>query len=62
MATPCATCGGMGVCPTCQGTGIEEFPWRDPVLCGSCGGQGHCAACSGSGEAPLVNPQDPTYT
>ena len=62
MATPCTSCGGMGVCPHCLGRGVEEFPWRDSSLCAGCGGQGICSACGGSGEAPLVKPNDPTYT
>ena len=62
MGTACAACGGMGVCPRCLGHGVEEFPWRDAALCEHCGGQGICAACDGRGEAPLVKPDDPTYT
>jgi len=62
VATACAACDGMGVCPRCFGRGVEEFPWRDPALCERCGGRGICTACSGSGEAPLVKPNDPSYT
>ncbi len=62
MATACAACGGTGVCPHCLGRGVEQFTWRDPALCEACGGLGVCHGCDGSGEAPLVKPDDPTYT
>ncbi len=62
MATPCEACSGMGVCPHCQGRGVEEFAWRDAAPCGECGGLGICAFCGGSGVAPLVKPSDPSYT
>lgn len=56
MAERCSNCGGNGVCPVCDGSGVKKFPpTKDGVTeapCGTCGTSGKCILCKGDGKEP----------
>lgn len=45
MIEECENCNGTGLCPMCEGSGID-----DNEKCGCCFGGGKCPECDGSGE------------
>lgn len=49
MVTVCYSCGGIGACQVCGGTGGQYWYGMGIMPCGACSGRRACTACGGSG-------------